>query len=212
MKKALATGMAASMILTSALLSAGPSTAAGTEVANTKLKAVAVTSVFSVVDEGGCMQTDLTIFGNNSEGKGGTFESVGVVTMLQFDKCQGVILIEGFGSTISPALEVSDNLLSGRLRMSLTFNNVRFNKTALVTVDLTSNATDKAVRTQANDKFSLDNIVIKTTNLLSERPAIAMGTITYDSQVLLSENTLSKLGKIASGQDITQTMERRINP
>jgi hypothetical protein len=202
---------AAGMVVTQAFVSAGPGTAGPPLVSRTAMKGESVLASFSVVD--GCQTTQVGVFGNVSRIKGATAnDQLASVAFLQFDTCEGVILLEGFGSTSTLALDVKPNLSRAALEATVTATNFIDGRTFPAVLDLDFAATGKAEKTNTRDKFEFENIVFKTSSNSSERSATASGSLVLDGQEILARGETSFDGFIGSGKERTVTIERRVKP
>lgn len=202
---------AAGLVVTQALVSAGPGTAAPPLVSKTNMKGEAVLANFNVED--GCHRTQVSVFGNISRIKGSTAnDQLAAVAFLKVDTCEQITLLEGFGTTSILALDVKRNLSQAAFQTTLTATNFVDGRTFPVVVDLDFAATTKAVKTNTRDRFESENVVFKTSSKSSVRSATASGSLLLDSEEVLARGETSLEASISSGTERTVTIERRVKP
>jgi hypothetical protein len=211
MKKKKALGLLAltGTLLVQALASAGPSTATEPVVTKTFMKGEGLLADFDRTD--GCIQTKVTVFSNVSKIRGATaLDQIAFVGISQFDLCTLTTLVDGFGQTDSPDQIITKDLSSGKLRMSMTFNNFVNGTTAPVTVNVSFRATAKVVTTFKRDAFESDGVRFVSAARTASRTATATGTVTLGSQNVVAPDISSINGSIDSAVNKTKTIDRPV--
>lgn len=210
-RKSLMAFAAAGMVVTQALVSAGPGTAAPPLMTRTAMKGEAVIANFFIED--GCHRTQVTVFGNVSRIKGATAnDQLASVSFFKLDTCEQRTLLLGFGATSNLTLNVNPNLSQAAFETTVTATNFVDGRTFPMVVDIDFTATANAVKTNTSDRFESENIVFKTSSKSSERSATASGSLLLDGEEVLAQGETSLEANIASGTERTVTIERPVKP
>jgi hypothetical protein len=202
---------AAALVVTQALVIAGPSAAAPPLFTRTAMKGQAVIANYFIED--GCHRTGITIFGTVNLSAGATAnDQLASISFFKFDTCEQKTLLEGFGATSVLTLDVRPDLSQAAFETTITATNFIDGRTFPVVVDVDFTATAKAVKTNTNDRFESENIVFKTSSKSSERSATAAGSLLLDGEEVFAQGETSLEASIASGTERTVTIERTLTP
>lgn len=209
MKKRISGGLALVGVLLTQVLTAGPSGAAPPSITKTMTTGEAVIAAFDSTDSTGCIRTQLSVFANEAT-NGGDSGSATVV-MLRLNRCLGVVLVDGFGTTSGFDMAVANSLSTGSLNVTLTFNNVVNNTQVPMTFDGSWSAVGTNDTTVTSDKFTVGGVTFFSTSRSKERAAQAIATVTLGDEVIL-ESHPSFTGAILSGFERTLSREKTPAP
>jgi hypothetical protein len=202
------------LVVLTLLWAVAPAAQAGTTVATFRSKGDTLTANFSTVDrDNSCLLSFVSLTSADLIEKirpDGRIETVRtMLTLIRVDTCRGDLLFSGAGTTSASVVTVAANLSSAELTATVSMLDDRSGATSDFQVNLTWEATTKAVTSNFTDSFKDKDLGIKVKGHFqgTMREAVATGTVFGLGQNLTPEpsDSASIQRQNFGTQEITKT-------